>query len=149
MGKQSSQLIMKTVLMFTCLVLAVSAQQRGGLQCSDGNKPTCTCDNGTVVTRPRFNPCGDRTKPVLMVLVQHVPMVWLQCAEMDLLPIHQPFLPALMVCPGVRMVEEYLVLMEPASLDSWPVLWVNSQIVLTYLVPYFHLAHFTQIRIKS
>merc|ERR1712227_577927 len=63
MGKQSSQLIMKTVLMFTCLVLAVSAQQRGGLQCSDGNKPTCTCDNGTVVTRPRFNPCGDRTKP--------------------------------------------------------------------------------------
>ena len=87
--------------------------------------------------------------PVLMVLVQHVPMVWLQCAGMDLLPIHQPFLPALMVCPGVRMVEEYLVLMEPASLDSWPVLWVNSQIVLTYLVPYFHLAPFTQIKIKS
>merc|ERR1712029_284537 len=130
-NKQSNHLIiMKTVLMFTCLVLAVSAQQRGGLQCSDGNKPTCTCDNGTVVTRPRFNPCGDRTKPTCVCADGSSPQRKPACADGSRptcangvapvcrdgsLPIHQPFLPALMVCPGVRTEEEYLVLMEPAS----------------------------------
>merc|ERR1712117_402240 len=35
----------------------------GRPKCEDGSKPTCTCDNGDVITRPRPNPCGDGTKP--------------------------------------------------------------------------------------
>lgn len=68
---KKSTIIIGSVVLF--LVVGAKASPQGGLlgslfskvkpKCGDGSKPTCTCSNGNVITRPRRNPCGDGTKP--------------------------------------------------------------------------------------
>merc|ERR1712243_502511 len=96
----------------------------------DESRPTCTCADGTVITRPKRNPCGDELNPtayVLMVLPQQeslparmatslfVLVAFLLSAMMDLTQTQDPFPHALMDLQGVKTVDQFLVLMELES----------------------------------
>merc|ERR1712130_991260 len=60
---------MRAVVITIFCLAVVQAQRPFGFlnnvapKCPDESRPTCTCADGTVITRPKRNPCGDGTKP--------------------------------------------------------------------------------------
>merc|ERR1711872_228473 len=63
-------IIKMRAVVFTVFCLAVVHAQRPfgflnkvGPKCAGDSRPTCICADGTEITRPSRNPCGDGTKP--------------------------------------------------------------------------------------